>query len=114
MTDVSGIGIRPHLAQMVSGERYIQIHTHPKSTALSPGDLALFAEYSPIMVMAVAGRNGSWFVLSNGTPDRVQKPDHILALHEEAMEREDERLQARVASSEIIPTLPGSAMNSAA
>lgn len=61
------IDFGPHLAAIAERgqtRRYIQIHSHPESTALSDQDVALLIANDPLQMIVVAGVNGTWGVMA--------------------------------------------------
>lgn len=66
-----GGDIRPHLALMQPGRRYVQMHTHPGNTAPSHIDVLLLLTQEQVQTVAVVGVDGSWYALSRGSSGRV-------------------------------------------
>ena len=46
--------------------QYVQVHSHPTSTAFSDRDGLVLLDHAALTVMAVIGADGTWFVLSKG------------------------------------------------
>ena len=59
----SAVDIGEHIRQMKPGKRYVQIHTHPRSSSFSPQDIMLLYRYD-IGAMAVFGADGRKYVMS--------------------------------------------------
>lgn len=90
-----------HLFLLHSDRKYVQLHTHPRSTSLSQLDLLVFAENDPISVMVVVGADGSWHVLSRAPDSRRYTPR---ALFDDCIQ-ERLRLQRQQTLPEEIPHL---------
>jgi hypothetical protein len=58
------VDLRRHIAALVPGRRYVQIHTHPGSTSFSHRDVAMLLSWAQIHVMVVVGVDSTWYVLS--------------------------------------------------
>jgi hypothetical protein len=56
--------LNPQTALLRPGRRYVQLHTHPGSSSLSPFDLAILLSHPELRLMAVVGQDSSWDVLS--------------------------------------------------
>lgn len=65
----------PHLLALISGHRYVQIHTHPGSSSFSDLDIALLLSWEKIQTMVVIGVDGTWCVLSQVRSPRVAPVD---------------------------------------
>lgn len=59
-----GVIIAPHLEAMVPGRRYVQIHTHPASSAFSPQDAAILVQRNGVAAIHVVGEDGTRYLLS--------------------------------------------------
>lgn len=64
-----GVDIRPHLEVLPKGRRYVQVHTHPRSTAFPDVDAVLLVQHAGLDVMLVIGLDGTWYVLSKHPED---------------------------------------------
>jgi hypothetical protein len=58
------IDIQSHYAAMRPERRYVQLHTHPRSSAPGRADAAIVIRRAAIASVVVAGGDGSWYVLS--------------------------------------------------
>jgi hypothetical protein len=59
----SAVDIGEHIRQMKPGKKYVQIHTHPRSSSFSPQDIMLLYRYD-IGAMVVFGADGRKYVMS--------------------------------------------------
>jgi hypothetical protein len=60
---VDQVLLRPHLAALLPGRRYVHLHTHPASSSFSDDDLAILLDRVEI-TMVVVGRDATWYFLS--------------------------------------------------
>lgn len=59
----SAVDISKHIRQMKPGKKYVQIHTHPRSSSFSAEDIMLLYRYD-IGAMAVFGADGRKYIMS--------------------------------------------------
>lgn len=63
----NSISFRPHLRlieQHGGKHRYVQVHSHPQSTAPSDLDVAILVAHHALQAMVVAGVNGTWYLVA--------------------------------------------------
>ena len=72
----------PLLRRMQPGERYVSVHTHPGGQSFSAHDaVVLVAHHQRLIVVAVVGAQGVWYVLSVN-PDRAPaSPGEVYDAH---------------------------------
>jgi hypothetical protein len=93
--------IRPHLAAMQAGRRYVQVHTHPRSSALSAQDAILFGSY-PALGVSVVGLDGTWYVLSKPAGAALV-PALVGQRYRQEVAARTPAYQARVQAGELDP-----------
>ncbi len=84
----------PLLRAMVGERRYGCVHTHPEGYAFSPNDAAVLVSFRAVVLIAVVGGQGTWYVLSVD-PDREPPLTHVLF---ETFRQEREILAAKYES----------------
>lgn len=70
-----GTDLSSHLDRLRVGLTYVQVHTHPRSTAFSHYDLSLLTDNRVIRTMVALGIDNCWHVLSK--PDEL----HVANAH---------------------------------
>jgi hypothetical protein len=58
------VDARPHFRAMLAGRRYVQIHSHPSSSAFSRQDALILTSFPELRASVVIGLDGTWYVLS--------------------------------------------------
>ncbi len=116
---VDRVHLRPHLAALQPGRRYVHVHTHPASSSFSDDDLAILLDRVEIRAIVVVGRDATWYFLSKvrGRPTvdadtgralwnirfaEIARPDHALIAQgilpsSEALRREVHETMTRLA-----------------
>ena len=68
----SSTDLTPHIERFARGRRYVQIHTHPRSTSFSNLDLLILGSHPSVRAMAVVGVDGAWHVVSRLVETRME------------------------------------------
>jgi hypothetical protein len=87
---------------MQAGRRYVQLHTHPRSSALSTQDAILLTSHPRLAVSVVVGLDGTWYVLSKPA-GAAPAPALVGQRYRQEVAARTPAYQARIQAGELTP-----------
>jgi proteasome lid subunit RPN8/RPN11 len=97
------VDIRPHLRALRAGRSYVQVHSHPASTAFSDADALMLVRYPSVHLSCVVGLDGTWYVLGRERGSSLPDPSALYSVYHAAMNSKVGRYRHLARSGRLTP-----------